>query len=66
MKLYYYLFLVFILFSNQSHAKLEKTNIKYELKLNILGVHIKIGEINSYLVTSNSDYNLKFDLETEK
>jgi len=66
MKLYYYLFLVFILFSNQSHAKLEKTNIKYELKLNILGVHIKIGEINSYLVTSDSDYNLKFDLETEK
>jgi len=66
MKLYYYLFLVFILFSNQSHAKLEKTNIKYELRLNILGVHIKIGEINSYLVTSESDYNLKFDLETEK
>ena len=66
MKLYYYLFLVFILFSNQSYAKLEKTNIKYELKLNILGIYIKIGEINSYLVTSDNDYSLKFDLETDK
>ena len=65
MKLYYYIFLVFIIFSNQSYAKIESTNINYKLKLNILGVHIKIGEINSYMEIKNDNYNLKFVLASE-
>ena len=65
MKLYYYTFLVFIIFSKQTYAKIENTNINYKLKLNILGIHIKIGEINSYLEIKDNDYSLKFSLASE-
>ena len=65
MKLYYYIFLVFIIFSKQTYAKIENTNINYKLKLNILGIHIKIGEINSYLEIKDNDYSLKFSLASE-
>ena len=65
MKLYYYTFLVFIIFSKQTYAKIENTNINYKLKLNILGIHIKIGEINSYLEIKDNDYSLKFILASE-
>ena len=66
MKLYYYIFLVFIIFSEQSYAKIEDSNINYKLKLNILGVHIKIGEINSYMQIKDNDYTLNFKLTSEK
>jgi len=66
MKLYYYIFLVFIIFSKQSYAKTEFSNINYKLKLNILGVHIKIGEINSYMEIKDNEYSLKFKLTSEK
>ena len=65
MKLYYYIFLVFIIFSKQTYAKIENTNINYKLKLSILGVQIKIGEINSYLEIKDNDYKLKFSLASE-
>ena len=65
MKLYHYIFLVFIIFSQQSYAQIEITNINYKLKLNILGVHIKIGEINSYMEIKDNNYNLKFTLASE-
>ena len=65
MKLYYYIFLVFIIFSKQTYAKIENTDINYKLKLNILGVQIKIGEINSYLEIKDNDYSLKFSLSSE-
>ena len=65
MKLYYYIFLVFIIFSKQTYAKIENTNINYKLKLSILGVQIKIGEINSYLEIKDNDYSLKFSLASE-
>ena len=65
MKLYYYIFLVFIIFSKQTYAKIENTNINYKLKLSILGVQIKIGEINSYLEFKDNDYSLKFSLASE-
>ena len=65
MKLYHYIFLVFIIFSQQSYAQIENTNINYKLKLNILGVHIKIGEINSYVEIKDNNYSLKFTLMSE-
>ena len=65
MKLYYYIFLVFIIFSKQTYAKIENTNINYKLKLNILGIHLKIGEINSYVKIKDNDYSLKFILASE-
>ena len=65
MKLYYYIFLVFIIFSKQSYAKIENININYKLKLSILGIHIKIGEINSYMEIKDNNYNLKFILTSE-
>ncbi len=65
MKLYYYIFLVFIIFSKQSYAKIENTNINYKLKLSILGVSIKIGEINSYMKIKDNNYSLKFTLASE-
>ena len=65
MKLYHYIFLVFIIFSQQSYAQIKNTNINYKLKLNILGVHIKIGEINSYMEIKDNNYNLKFTLASE-
>ena len=65
MKLYYYIFLVFIIFSKQSYAIIENTKINYKLKLNILGIHIKIGEINSYIDIKDKDYKLKFVLTSE-
>ena len=65
MKLYHYIFLVFIIFSQQSYAQIENTNINYKLKLNILGVHIKIGEINSYMEIKDNNYNLKFTLASK-
>ena len=58
MKLYYYIFLVFIIFSQQTYAKIESTNINYKLKLNILGIYLKIGEINSYVKIKDNDYSL--------
>ena len=65
MKLYYYIFLVFIIFSKQTYAKIENTNINYKLKLNILGIHLKIGEINSYVKIKDNEYSLKFILASE-
>ena len=46
MKLYYYIILVFIIFINQSHAKVEKSNIIYKLSLKSFGLSINLGEIN--------------------
>ena len=65
MKLYHYIILVFIIIPNQSFAKLENINTKYTLNLNVIGVHIKIGEINSYLLTKDNEYNLNFNLSSE-
>ena len=49
----------------QTYAKIENTNINYKLKLNILGIHLKIGEINSYVKIKDNDYSLKFILASE-
>ena len=65
MKLYHYIILVFIIIPNQSFAKLENINTKYTLNLNVIGVYIKIGEINSYLLTKDNEYNLNFNLSSE-
>ena len=65
MKIYFYIFLVFIIFFKQSYANTVKTNVNYKLKLNILGIHIKIGEINSYMEITDDNYNLNFILASE-
>ncbi len=65
MKLHYYIILVFIIVPSQSFAKLENVNTNYELKLNIFGIYVKIGDINSYLTSNNKKYNLNFDLVSD-
>ena len=64
MKLYYYIILVFIIFINQSHAKIENSNIIYKLSLNSFGLSINLGEINSYFSFNNKTYSLEFTLES--
>ena len=64
MKLYYYIILVFIIFINQSHAKIENSNIIYKLNLKSFGLSINLGEINSYFSFNNKTYSLEFTLES--
>ena len=66
MKLYYYIILVFIIFPSYSFADTKKINANYELKLKILGVPVKIGEINSYLTFGVDNYSLNFELFSDK
>ena len=64
MKLYYYIILVFIIFINQSHAKIENSNIIYKLSLKSFGLSINLGEINSYFSFNNKTYSLEFTLKS--
>ena len=66
MKLYYYIILVFIIFPSYLFAESKNINTNYELKLKILGVPIKIGEINSYLTYDVNNYSLSFELYSNK
>ena len=62
MKLYYYVILVFIIFINPSHAKIENSNIIYKLSLRSFGLNIHLGEINSHFNFNNEKYALDFTL----
>ena len=66
MKLYYYIILVFIIFPSYLFAESKNINTNYELKLKVLGVPVKIGEINSYLTFNVNNYSLNFELYSDK
>ena len=62
MKLYYYIILVFTIFTNLSYAKTEDYNIIYKLSLKSFGLSINLGEINSHFNFKNEKYTLEFTL----
>ena len=62
MKLYYYIILVFTIFTNLSYAKTEDSNIIYKLSLKSFGLSINLGEINSHFNFKNEKYTLEFTL----
>lgn len=59
------LFLFFILIAFSKYSYSDVINTKYEINLTILGIDIKIGEINSKLIIKDSNYNLSYDLDSE-
>ena len=59
------IFLYFLLISFSKYSYSDVLNTKYDLNITILGVNIKIGEINSQLVIKDSIYNLSYDLSSE-
>ena len=59
------IFLYFLLISFSKYSYSDVINTKYDLNITILGVNIKIGEINSQLVIKDSIYNLSYDLSSE-
>ena len=65
-KLYYYIILVFIIFPSYLFAESKNINTNYELKFKVLGVPVKIGEINSYLTFNVNNYSLNFELYSDK
>ena len=49
MKLYYYIFLVFIIFSKQTYADTYDLKKDYRLSIDLLGINLEIGTIDTYL-----------------
>ena len=65
MKVYYFIYVVFIILFNSNIAKSEIIQTIYELKLEVLGLNVKIGQINSTIEIDNDAYTLKYDLKSE-
>ncbi len=65
MKVNYFIYVVFIILLNSNIAKSEIIQTIYELKLEVLGLNVKIGQINSTIEIDNDAYTLKYDLKSE-